>query len=196
MATVWGFVKNNANTDYWKSESIHRPIIFFFFCNSGIGWLLSLKNYIGGIKTRVSSTSLSAKFCMLNAEYYGNRLTSKLTMTSYFLTRYRKNKGSVVMCGYEISCRSQCPRGLSDEPSSSARTVGSCVRIPLEARMSACVYFVPALFCVWVAALRRADPPSKEFYRLCTGLKTEKASKVQRAVMRARGRVVGWGTIP
>jgi hypothetical protein len=23
------------------------------------------------------------------------------------------------------------------------------------------------LFCVWVAALRRPDPPSKEFYWLC-----------------------------
>jgi hypothetical protein len=27
-------------------------------------------------------------------------------------------------------------------------------------------------FCVKVAALRRADPPSKETYRLCIGLKT------------------------
>jgi hypothetical protein len=30
-----------------------------------------------------------------------------------------------------------------------------------------CVYSVFVLFCVLVAALRRADPPSKETYRLC-----------------------------
>jgi hypothetical protein len=30
-----------------------------------------------------------------------------------------------------------------------------------------CVYFVFVLFCVYVEALRRADPPSKESYRLC-----------------------------
>jgi hypothetical protein len=33
--------------------------------------------------------------------------------------------------------------------------------------MSMCVYSVFVLFCVQVAALRRADPPSKESYRLC-----------------------------
>jgi hypothetical protein len=33
--------------------------------------------------------------------------------------------------------------------------------------MSVCVYFVFVLFCVYVAALRRADLPSKESYRLC-----------------------------
>jgi hypothetical protein len=45
-----------------------------------------------------------------------------------------------------------------------------------------CVYFVFVLFCVYVAALRRADPPSKESYRLCIGLINWKAAKVQRAV--------------
>jgi hypothetical protein len=30
-----------------------------------------------------------------------------------------------------------------------------------------CVYSVFVLSCVYVAALRRADPPSKESYRLC-----------------------------
>jgi hypothetical protein len=35
--------------------------------------------------------------------------------------------------------------------------------------MDVCVYVysVFVLSCVWVAALRRADPPSKEYYRLC-----------------------------
>jgi hypothetical protein len=37
------------------------------------------------------------------------------------------------------------------------------------------------LFCVQVAALRPADPPSKEFYRLCKKIKKlkKKAAKVQ-----------------
>jgi hypothetical protein len=32
-----------------------------------------------------------------------------------------------------------------------------------------CFYSVFVFFCVYVAALRRADPPSKESYRLCIG---------------------------
>jgi hypothetical protein len=46
--------------------------------------------------------------------------------------------------------------------SSPARTLGSWVRIPLKSWMFICVYSV----FVWVAALRWADPPSKESYRL------------------------------
>jgi hypothetical protein len=49
-------------------------------------------------------------------------------------------------------------------------SLGSWVRIPLEAWMSVCLFCV-VLFCVQVAALRRADPQSKESYRLGTGLK-------------------------
>jgi hypothetical protein len=59
-------------------------------------------------------------------------------------------------------CRSQSPRRLRQELSSLARTLGSWVGIPLEAWMSVCVYSVFVLFCVYVAALRRADPLSKE----------------------------------
>jgi hypothetical protein len=66
------------------------------------------------------------------------------------------------------SCRSQWPRGLRHELSSLARALASWVRIPLKTWMSVCVYSV--LFCVWVAALRQADPPYKESYRLCLGL--------------------------
>jgi hypothetical protein len=54
--------------------------------------------------------------------------------------------------------RSQWPRGLRHEPFSPAPTLGHgcfCAFILL---------FV--LFCVQIAALRRADPPSKESYRL------------------------------
>jgi hypothetical protein len=35
------------------------------------------------------------------------------------------------------------------------------VLIPLEAWMSVCIYSVFVLFCVKVAALRRADPPPR-----------------------------------
>jgi hypothetical protein len=48
-----------------------------------------------------------------------------------------------------------------------------------------CVYSVFVLFCMWVAALRRADPPSKEFYRLC---KKDYAAEEE---ARAQRRVVG-----
>jgi hypothetical protein len=64
--------------------------------------------------------------------------------------------------------RSHWPCGLRHGPSLLTRTLGSWVLIPLKAWMSVCVYSVFVFFCMWVAALRRADPPSKEFYRLCT----------------------------
>jgi hypothetical protein len=62
---------------------------------------------------------------------------------------------------------SQWPRGLRHELSSLARTLGSSVRIPLEPWIFVLVYSVFVLSCVYVAALRWADPPSKESYRLC-----------------------------
>jgi hypothetical protein len=43
--------------------------------------------------------------------------------------------------------------------------------------MSVCVYSVFVLFCVQVAALRRADPPSKESYGLCIGLRNWKGGQ-------------------
>jgi hypothetical protein len=48
---------------------------------------------------------------------------------------------------------------------SAARTLGSSVRIPLEAWMYVRVFLW--LCCpVYVEALRRADPPSKESYQM------------------------------
>jgi hypothetical protein len=43
--------------------------------------------------------------------------------------------------------------------------------IPLKAWLSVlvCVYSVFVLLCMCVEVLRRADPPSKESYRLCIG---------------------------
>jgi hypothetical protein len=58
-----------------------------------------------------------------------------------------------------------------------ARRVGSWDQIPLEAWMFMCVYSVFMLFCMQVAALRRADPPSKESYRLCIGLRNWKSGR-------------------
>jgi hypothetical protein len=40
--------------------------------------------------------------------------------------------------------------------------------------MSVCVYSVFVLSCVQVAALRQADPPSKESYRRCEKIKKKK----------------------
>jgi hypothetical protein len=45
--------------------------------------------------------------------------------------------------------------------------------------MSVCVYSVFVLSCVYVVALRRANTPSKESYRLCKNEETEKAAKAQ-----------------
>jgi hypothetical protein len=64
-------------------------------------------------------------------------------------------------------CRSQWQRGLRHELSPPAQTLGSWVRIPLEAWMSVCIYSVFVLSYAQVAALRWADPPLKESYRLC-----------------------------
>jgi hypothetical protein len=43
-----------------------------------------------------------------------------------------------------------------------------------------CVYSVFVLFCVYVAALRQADSPSKESYRLCKkDYETEETNNTQ-----------------
>jgi hypothetical protein len=55
---------------------------------------------------------------------------------------------------------SQWSRGLRHELSSPTQTLGSWV-------LSLCFYSVFVQSCVQVAALRRADPSSKESYRLC-----------------------------
>jgi hypothetical protein len=47
-----------------------------------------------------------------------------------------------------LQSRSQWLHGLRHEPSSPARILGSCVRIPLQTWMSACVYSVFVFFCV------------------------------------------------
>jgi hypothetical protein len=59
--------------------------------------------------------------------------------------------------------------------------------------MGVCLrYYVFVLFCVYVAALRRLDPPSNESYRLCIGLRNWKSgqgpTKDCRAIDRERER--------
>jgi hypothetical protein len=71
---------------------------------------------------------------------------------------------------YAYVNRSQWPRGLRHEPSS-VRTVGSWVPIPLEARMPV---FAFILCLCKVAALRRADLPSKKSYRGCIELRNRR----------------------
>jgi hypothetical protein len=59
-----------------------------------------------------------------------------------------ENKRGCTPTSLVVSCRSQWPLGLRHEPSSSALTLGSWVRIPLGAWMSVWVYFVFVLLCV------------------------------------------------
>jgi hypothetical protein len=67
--------------------------------------------------------------------------------------------------------RSQWPRGPGYELSSFARTLGSWVQIQNQGMDIRVRVFCVVLSCVLVAALRRADPPSKESYRMCIGLR-------------------------
>jgi hypothetical protein len=71
-----------------------------------------------------------------------------------------------------LHSRSQWQHGLRLEPLSLVWALGSWVPNPLEACSSLCVYSMFVLSCVQAAALRRADPPSKESYRQCIGLLT------------------------
>jgi hypothetical protein len=59
------------------------------------------------------------------------------------------------------------------------RSLERWVRIPLKAWMSVCIYSVCAVLCVDrdLADLQRADPPSKESYRLCIGLRNWKSGQ-------------------
>jgi hypothetical protein len=50
--------------------------------------------------------------------------------------------------GIWLQGRSQWPRGLRHEQSSPVQILGSCLRIPPEALMFVCIYFVFVLFCV------------------------------------------------
>jgi hypothetical protein len=61
--------------------------------------------------------------------------------------------------------------------SSPAQKLRSWVHIPIEAWAFVCVYSVFVLFCVQVAALRRADTLSKVSYRLCKRSRNSKGGQ-------------------
>jgi hypothetical protein len=69
------------------------------------------------------------------------------------------SKAGQISC-LQISARS---KALTSLP---VQTLRSWVRMPLETWISVCIFSVFVLSCVYVAALRLADPPSKESYRL------------------------------
>jgi hypothetical protein len=56
--------------------------------------------------------------------------------------------------------------------------------------MSVCIYSVFMLSCVQVAALRLADPPSLEFYRLCKTSRNKKSGQGPTEGCRATGRQI------
>jgi hypothetical protein len=108
-----------------------------------------------------------------------SKLRNTLHWFSPLLFGYKSVKGFVFVAVISLFCprisiryaigetgRSQWPRSLSYEQSSPAQTLRSWVRIPFMSRMPVCIYSVFVLSSVQVAALRRADPPSKVSYRL------------------------------
>jgi hypothetical protein len=82
------------------------------------------------------------------ADYYAifNMLLSQF-VSSRFVVNIWYIQGNILVIRY-WSSRSQWPRGLMNELSSVARTLGSWVRIPLKAWLSVCVYSVFRLLCV------------------------------------------------
>jgi hypothetical protein len=58
-----------------------------------------------------------------------------------------------------------------------ASTLGSWVRITLKTWTFMCIYSMFVSFYVYAEALQRADPPSKEIYRLCIGLRNWKSGQ-------------------
>jgi hypothetical protein len=72
---------------------------------------------------------------------------------------------------------SQWPHGLRHELSLPAQNTGIMDSNPTQGMdVCVCIYSVFVLFCVQVEALRRADPLSKECYRLCKKIKKLKKS--------------------
>jgi hypothetical protein len=71
-----------------------------------------------------------------------------IILTEALCDSSRKYWDSRIKRASNVHCRSQWLRGLRHGPSSSARTLGSWVRIPLMACMSVCVYTVFLLSCV------------------------------------------------
>jgi hypothetical protein len=108
------------------------------------------------------------------------RLTSESSshlrrIYNLFSSTAHGNSCKILFCEPEV-CRSQWPRRLRHELSSPAQTLGSWVRILLD---HGCLYafILSVLSCLLIAALRRADPPSKDSYRLCKRLRNWKSGQ-------------------
>jgi hypothetical protein len=73
---------------------------------------------------------------------------------------------------YSRKYGSQWSRDLRHELSSPSQTLGSWVRVTLESWMPVYIYSLFVLSCVYIVALRLADPPSKESDRPCKRSRT------------------------
>jgi hypothetical protein len=114
----------------------------------------------------------SETMCHSWYQYYAGRCP--LSEVYLYIQRFRNWSFSTIQVIRRSKVpqgRSHWPRGLRHEQTSPDRTLGSWVRIPLNASLSVCVYSVFLLSCVQRAALRWADPPSKESYRPCKKMK-------------------------
>jgi hypothetical protein len=120
-----------------------------------------LRNVIGAICCAFSTINTMLMQLFRLCHKYNN-LLGRCISRNYAQKLITGSKLCMVLA---VMHRSQWSRGLRHEMSSPAWTLGSWVRIPLEAWMFVCVYSVFLLSCV-VAALRRADHWSKESYQL------------------------------
>jgi hypothetical protein len=122
------------------SYKIHRPVLLYIilwaFCETS--WMVELKNY--GQPLVVIQSGHVTKYwphvIVLNSE---NKILSSIM-----------NTGNIGHSNIYLmrACQSQSRRGLRYGLSSPDQTLGSWVRIPLEAWMLVYVYFVFVLSCV------------------------------------------------
>jgi hypothetical protein len=143
--------------------SVTSHLITFILILSSLVYLhLPRHPFHWGLPTNILSTSLSSLggalyrhttrwFCFIQ---YATGLHISINQSVIILKHYmfRSWLTFLRLC-YITECRIQWPRGLRNEPSSLARTLRSWVRIPLKARMYACVYCV----CVVLCRLRPCD---------------------------------------
>jgi hypothetical protein len=132
-----GLIKRGSTIDHWRSR-----------CKGCILWptpYTYIHTYIQDVQ---------CCYILLHDKY----LTKSLRITTVNLKRPSRN---FRICWYTFLTLFW-PRGLRHELSSLARTLGSWVRISLEAWMSVCVYSV----FVFGSGLATSDHSSKESYRM------------------------------
>jgi hypothetical protein len=122
-------------------------------CDTAVSEKLTLQKYTFMRDHMRTSRNIQNVMAQRTVGYYG--------MDGTFPIFSMKTGTGMVASWSQRSC------GLRHEPSSPARILGSWVRIPLEAWVSMYVYSVFVVSCVQISPLRRAEPQSKKFYRLC-----------------------------